>query len=262
MNITFSPEQKITNALMINSGKVTELGLGNGKGGLVLYFYHLSRVTGNKVYEQFAKSLLDDIIESLSLTNGFNFTDGITGIGWLVEYLIQHKFVEADADEILEELDEVIKKQLINEANDIEFLISTAHYLIARIEYRIDSNSEVAVGIRECIEVVVNKMESLFAEHPFSDHIRYVVNKLYVLGMCINTIDKMHYNTISNNSYNYLVPFIPKHSDDEIKDILAVMEPFSIDSNYCLNTILPENEIWGLKKGITGVGLQNILAND
>lgn len=34
-----------------------------------------------------------------------DFCSGLSGVGWGVEYLIQNKFVDADSDELLEDID-------------------------------------------------------------------------------------------------------------------------------------------------------------
>lgn len=106
----FTREQRIVNALILHAYSLEDPGLLHGKMGITLYFYHLGRNTGNDIFSKFAEDLLDHIINSLYTNLPIDFENGITDIGWGVEYLIQSGFIEANADEILEEFDAKIKK--------------------------------------------------------------------------------------------------------------------------------------------------------
>ena len=57
-----------------------ELGLWGGKTGMSIFFFLLSRHTGNRWYEEFAGELLDDVCGSLSLHCPITFADGLCGI--------------------------------------------------------------------------------------------------------------------------------------------------------------------------------------
>ena len=81
MKIKFSREQRISNALMIHASSIDNLGLLNGKMGLVLYFYYLGRLKNNEVFIRFAGDMLDEVIESLRMDLPIDFENGITGIG-------------------------------------------------------------------------------------------------------------------------------------------------------------------------------------
>ena len=41
-----------------------------------------------------------------------NFRDGLAGIGWGIEYLLQNNYYEGDSEEILEDVDNVIFKSV------------------------------------------------------------------------------------------------------------------------------------------------------
>ena len=75
-----------------------EVGLWEGKTGISLFFFLLSRHTGNRWYEEFAGELLDDVCGSLSQHCPVTFADGLCGIGWTIEFLKKHGFIEGNTD--------------------------------------------------------------------------------------------------------------------------------------------------------------------
>jgi len=53
--------QRIANVLLLNASFTDNLGLLNGKMGIAIFFYQYARYTGNKVYEDYAGELIDEI---------------------------------------------------------------------------------------------------------------------------------------------------------------------------------------------------------
>ena len=100
--------ERIANHLIINSSFLDDLGLFHGKMGIVIFFYHYSRYTNNPIYEEFAGELLDEVYEDIHRGMSFDFEDGLCGIGWGIEYLLQNGYIEGDSDEILEDIDRKI----------------------------------------------------------------------------------------------------------------------------------------------------------
>ena len=67
-----------------------------------------------------------------------DFEDGLAGIGWGIEYLVQNKFAEGDTDEILEEIDNKVFK-VLNEESLTSFELTNGltgylFYLINRLK--------------------------------------------------------------------------------------------------------------------------------
>lgn len=87
-----------------------DLGLYNGKMGYVLFFFHCARHLDNLWFEKYAEDLLDEIYSDVTLETPLNFFNGLCGIGWGIEYLVQHGFVKGCTDEILADLDEKVMR--------------------------------------------------------------------------------------------------------------------------------------------------------
>ena len=103
--IPFSRQQRITNTLLLNASFIDNLGLMHGKMGIAIYFFHLARETENQIYEDYAGELIDEIYEEISTTTPLDFENGLAGIGWGIEYLVQKGFIEADTEDTLESID-------------------------------------------------------------------------------------------------------------------------------------------------------------
>lgn len=92
--------RRSANVLLLNASFIDNLGLLNGKMGIAIFFYHFARYTGSKIFEEYASELLDEIYEEINTNTPVDFANGLTGVGWGIEYLVKNGFVEADTDEV------------------------------------------------------------------------------------------------------------------------------------------------------------------
>ena len=142
-----STNQKIINTLLLNASFIDNLGLMHGKMGISIFFYHLSRQTGDKIYEDYAGELIDEIYEEITANTPVDFENGLAGIGWGIEYLVQNDFIEADTDDVLEEFDNRIFKELIyNTPKDIGLLYGLTGlgaYFLKRVQNPISRDERI-----------------------------------------------------------------------------------------------------------------------
>ncbi len=104
----FDKERIILHRLLLSSSMINNVGLLWGKTGVMFFFMHYYRYTGNTMYEDVALELLDEVEEKLQKGLPVTFESGLSGIGWAVNYLIANTFVEGDSLEICEEIDSKI----------------------------------------------------------------------------------------------------------------------------------------------------------
>lgn len=110
--------KRIANHLIINASFMNDLGLYHGKMGVVLFFAHYGRYTNNSLYDDFAGELLEEICADVHIGLPIDFENGLCGIGWGVEYLLQNGFLEGDSDEILYEIDQKIMEYDLKRLRD------------------------------------------------------------------------------------------------------------------------------------------------
>ena len=120
-----------------------EVGLWNGKMGMSLFFFLLSRHTNNCWYEEFAGELLDDVCTNLSQYCPITFSDGLCGIGWAIEFLKKEGFIEGDTDDILEEVDKKVMERDVRRITDASLetgLAGIATYVYTRLDSHRDND--------------------------------------------------------------------------------------------------------------------------
>lgn len=105
---------RIANVLLLNASFIDNIGLLNGKMGIAIFFYQYGRYTNNKVYNDYAGELIDEIYEEINTITPVDFANGLTGIGWGIGYMIENKFVDADPEEALTEIDSSIYRSILN----------------------------------------------------------------------------------------------------------------------------------------------------
>lgn len=133
----FNLEQKVVHKLVLFSSLPGNSGLFNGKMGLIIFFLHYCKHTGNKTYESIAYDLLDEIMKEISEDSPKNFSIGLSGIGWGIEYMIQKGFVEGDSLEVCEEVDRKLMEK--DPVRITDYSIATGlggvlHYILAHIK--------------------------------------------------------------------------------------------------------------------------------
>jgi lantibiotic modifying enzyme len=163
VNITsFSREQCITNILLLNSEFIGDLGLMHGKMGIAVYFFHLARETQDSTYKDFANKLIDKIYEEISISTPLDFENGLAGIGWGIEYLVQGGFIEGDTDEVLGELDNQLHffKESFQRIEFLNGLVGLGAYFLKRIRNRSISTRNAADDLKnQMLLYVINELQ-------------------------------------------------------------------------------------------------------
>lgn len=134
--IPFSLEQRMVHHLMLKSSSMKDVGLFYGKMGIAILFFCYGKFKGNLVYTEMGEDLLDDIWQELDSSISVSFDSGLSGIGWGIEYLIQHRLVEGEANEICEEIDRKIASIHPGRLTDVSLdtgLEGIRHYVSIRI---------------------------------------------------------------------------------------------------------------------------------
>jgi hypothetical protein len=128
--------QEIADTLQTLIRQGNKNGLSQGKMGIVIFLFHYARYTDNISYEDTAYTLIEDLQASLSNLSSLNYADGLTGMGVGIEYLVQQQFLDADTDEVLEDLDVILNRQLRERKLylSLQMVIDIRKYFYMRLE--------------------------------------------------------------------------------------------------------------------------------
>jgi lantibiotic modifying enzyme len=106
---------EISDALLKNTEKLeNSIGLMGGKVGVALFFFYYAQLTMEEKYVEYAHELITEIFDIINKESCVHtFAGGLAGVGWMMEHLVQNDFVEADTDEILQDLDPFLHKSMV-----------------------------------------------------------------------------------------------------------------------------------------------------
>lgn len=139
--------RRIANVLLLNASFTDNLGLLNGKMGIAIFFYQYSKYSGNKIYSDYAGELIDEIYEEINTNTLVDFANGLTGIGWGIEYLVKNGYVEANTDEALAEIDKIIFQSSIDKPfllNNSKDMFGYGLYFISRFRGMEEDNIKLS----------------------------------------------------------------------------------------------------------------------
>lgn len=126
--------RKLVDYVLLNAYSVSSSGLYNGKAGMALALFEAARYLKDESIEDEAFELLQEAL--LCQTENIGFENGLSGIGYVLVYLIDNQFIDADFDELFAENHKKILKGLKaihNKKNKELFLpsLSLVYYLCA-----------------------------------------------------------------------------------------------------------------------------------
>lgn len=223
----------INNHIILNAFNLNDLGLYRGKMGLVLYFYIYSDFRKEKIYQEFAFELLENILIEINTHIPFFFDDGLCGIGWGIEYLFQNNYISGDTNNILCDLDSYIMQidpaRIIDESMD-KGLLGLINYILVRLT-SIARNTDTPFDpkyLKNLYELIVEKRHRYSLElHSIFNHFINYYRQPYLKKICFN--------------YSVL---------DHSLEIMQIKEEDI------------RNHPLGLKSGLAGTCLKQILLNE
>ncbi|HUX55474.1 MAG TPA: TIGR04157 family glycosyltransferase [Bacteroidales bacterium] len=228
--------RRIANVLLLNASFIDNLGLLNGKMGIAIFFYNYSRYTKNKIFEDYAGELIEQVFKKVHDYLPGDFSSGLAGIGWGVGYLIQNGFAEALDDSILEELDTVIfqldrkNPKLPRVYND--FYTYGLYYLC---------RAKSDVWNEEALQLIWNDFTVLLNE-TLPDEVKLCPGYIITLLYFIQEIQKRSYCPSGIDELIAAIPgFVTKHMDGKLNSIECqyldiLFQNLGINSSHRLQT--------------------------
>ena len=121
----------IANVITLNLQEIKGVELIGGKMGAVLFYYELYRNTNIETYGDIADRLLSEVLDNIGKIKGNSIDQGLSGVGWGINYLLRNAFVEADKDTFADLECQIFCDESV--AFDTDFsTLSSALYLISK----------------------------------------------------------------------------------------------------------------------------------
>ena len=227
----------INQMIMDNSPELLDPGLLHGKMGVCLYFFYLSRKSGKADHLAFAEKLLDEVYKQVndkSLNCGFG--DGLAGIAWAINHLIQARFVEADPDEILEEVEDTVFRYLVSQTDFqlglLEGLLGYLAYLVYRLDHPGTVSPDKEFVLKRLMVEVLNHIGASIDERKLRVNEPPFLNFMWDLPLCLLMLAKAyslqyHQNKISRILENLspaILSYFPLHSANKLFLIYGMTE--------------------------------------
>lgn len=134
----FTKEEKMLNRLILHANDVpSAIGLLDGKMGIALVLAHYARCSRKKKIEHAADFLVENVMNQLTTTVSIDFANGLSGIGWGIEYLIQNNYMKGCGADILQDLDERIMQVEVTRIKDWSLekgLLGILHYVLYHLQ--------------------------------------------------------------------------------------------------------------------------------
>ncbi|MDD2283949.1 MAG: hypothetical protein PHQ11_00910 [Paludibacter sp.] len=90
--------RKLVDCILLNACSVNSSGLYNGKAGMSLALFEAARFLQDEYIEEQAFDLLQEAL--ISKTDDISFENGLSGIGYVLLYLIKNEFLDAEFNEL------------------------------------------------------------------------------------------------------------------------------------------------------------------
>jgi hypothetical protein len=163
--------RKLADYVLLNACSVSSTGLYNGKAGLSLCLFEVARVLEDEYIDEQAFELLKEAL--LSKNTDIGFENGLAGIGFVLIYLIENQFIEADFDEMFGDSFEKIMSELKSkeESSNLIPLLNVSYFLNAI--RAVKSDKQIFLYIRDIlgnVEKSLVKQLSAFTQLHSNQH--------------------------------------------------------------------------------------------
>lgn len=192
-----------------------DLSITSGLCGRILVFLLWARITKNELFEEIAESLINQLYGKMNWNTNLTFQNGLLGIGWLFEFLIQNHLIDSDGDDTLKELDDVAQS----------FDVSCM------------PNNSFSFGVRGIVAYVVARMRSVIKNSSKIPFKKEFLQKLY--KVCKNII--LYETNIKSSDYEIeFVEMIESNFNIKQINILGKNDLILIKSNsgMCDKTLI------------------------
>ncbi|MDH6310615.1 hypothetical protein M2451_003466 [Dysgonomonas sp. PFB1-18] len=242
--------QEIANTISITVQCIPSNSLLTGRMGVTIFLYQYARYSNNSQYEALAESLLDKIYSQVNDDASMFFAEGLPGIGWGLNYLVQEQYVVAESD-LFDDIDDAVReittKQFLEDLDEKIPLFSKGLYFTAR-------------GLKEDLSNTLYELETFLPSvpietlpHIYKNSIVFFLTQLIKIGhvddqeRCRLLLKKFpnHKNTYLN--WENLIYCKKRQTITDGEEEIICLETNEIIKNIHYQAL-------GLHKGLAGFG--------
>lgn len=236
MSIQFSLHQKIVHHVICKASDVISPGLLNGSMGVCITLYCISERDRSKAIKTFADHLLVTCIENISIDTSIGFSNGLCGIAWGIDFMLQRNYITGDSKKICEDIDRRIS-QICPQRLDCNLesgLKGVLHYLLAHSYH----NSRYSNSFNHDFLSEVYTLTCKMVTTACDEDMEY---------LCKNYIDWYNYEKCD---YTFCLNRFIKSDWKEITEENYQSYPIQLTSGLCGYLINESNESDGLTYSI------------
>lgn len=186
-------------ARLIEKGKCfPDIGICNGKLGIAICLFHLNLILKDDLYKKVAIELIDEVYENISVQTPISFEYGLSGIGCGFQYLINNGFVDADGDDVLSEIDAVVKNVIdLRSLHLLDFkngICGVGYYLYHRLKERNYDDNIVVLRLKEYLIYLIDWIEERLMNTDDINDINdayFLLCRLYNLNVFNHKIERL-----------------------------------------------------------------------
>ncbi|WPU95220.1 lanthionine synthetase LanC family protein [Mucilaginibacter sabulilitoris] len=150
-------------------------GLHYGKTGLMMVYFKLFEISKNHAYQAKARLFIDDLSEHIESVKDTSFEHGLAGIGWAIEWMAQNKFIDADTNEVLEDMDDELYKSIVyaepSKESGLSNYIGKGLYFYRRLKSKnMNSKRYRTICNQECLNLMTDKVCETLNAHNKNLH--------------------------------------------------------------------------------------------
>jgi len=197
--------RQIVNTIFINIHHHNSLGLLDGKTGISIFLYEYANYVNNRMYNNLAGELIDQVYEKLDKNIDKKFYNGLAGIAYGIDYVVKNKFVETNKDEedILTEIDTKLSQMdenafLLELDSKLPLFSKGLYFLQRKDKYSLSKIAE------ECLLFLTLHIHNI----PLS----YLSSILYFINKASKTINKNTLNKISDTLLMQTSKLLSEHN--------------------------------------------------
>lgn len=188
---------KLVRQLEVEALQTEDPGLLYGKMGIAIFFFKYARSSANACYEDFAMQIIESVLANINEATPVTYASGLAGIGTGIVHLIQEGFIQADSNEVLQEIDDtmirVVHLRLVHSADIETGVCGIGRYFVYRLR---GQSAEIdcwrIVLIKEHLIYLIDWLEELIPESTaYLNDIQELLLEILPLGIYRTKVEKL-----------------------------------------------------------------------